>query len=138
MVAAATHEKQVRFLPLAPPKLKGKNMRPVYAALCDACEEAASKGRRQSAETVLGYSTNGGFDTCLGQMLRALAAYADTHLAAYESVIASDYIIGAEWRRSLASTRALLNGETGRLDCGDVDRAILAMFQAAGFEDEEP
>lgn len=113
-------------------------MRPVYSALCDACEESASKGRRLSAETVLGYSAPGGFDSCIGQMLKALAVYADTHLAAYEAPIADDYIIGVSWRKALSAVRELLNGETGRLDCGDVDHAILTMFKAAGFKDEEP
>ncbi len=113
-------------------------MRPVRSALCDACEESASKGRRNSAETVLGYSTSGEFDSAIGLMLRALAAYADDHLKRFESPIADDYILGADWRRSLSAVRALLNGDTGRLDCGDVDRAILAMFKAAGFEGDEP
>lgn len=113
-------------------------MRPVHAALCDACEESAARGRQTSAETVLGYSTSGGFDTAIGQMLRALALYADSHLARFESPITQNYYIGPEWRRSLSAVRALLNGETGSLDCGDVDHAILVMFKAAGFEGEEP
>ena len=112
-------------------------MRPVHAALCDACEESAASGRQNSAETVLGYSTVGGFDTAIGQMLRALALYADSHLSRFETPISQDYVLGVEWRRSLSAVRALLNGETGRLDCGDVDRAILAMFTAAGFEGNE-
>lgn len=66
-------------------------------------------------------------------MLRALAVYADDHHLRYERPIAHDYVLGTDWRRALASVRGLLDGETGRLDCGDVDRAILAMFKAADF-----
>ncbi len=113
-------------------------MRPVHAALCDACEDSASKGRQNSAETVLGYSTVGGFDTAIGQMLRALALYADSHLTRFDAPIARDPYSGGEWRRSLSAVRALLTCETERLHCGDVDRAILAMFTAAGFEGDEP
>ncbi len=114
-------------------------MRPVYAALCDSCEDSAASGRRVSAETLLGYHLDeSGFANCIGQMLRALAVYADSHLKEYNSTVAEDYFIGVQWRNSLASVRALLNGETGLLDCGDADRAILAMYRAAGFEGDDP
>lgn len=111
-------------------------MRPVHAALCDVCEDCASKGRRQSAETLLGYSTPGGEDSAIGSMLRALALYADCHLKNYGSAIGEDYILGESWEKALRAVRELLNGETGRLDCGDTDRAILAMHAAAGLEGE--
>jgi hypothetical protein len=113
-------------------------MRLVHQALCDACEESAERGRRNSAETVLGYSTSGPFDSPIGAILKNLAVYADSHHQQYGSRLADDYILGVSWRRCLSGVRELLNGETGRLDCGDVDRAILAMYTAAGFEGDEP
>ncbi len=109
-------------------------MRLVTAVLCDKCEESSSKGRRNSAETVLGFSTDGPFDTPIGKMLVALAKYADDHHEAYGSPIADDYILGVNWLDCLRGVRAMLNGETGRLDCGDVDSAILAMYEQAGFK----
>lgn len=111
-------------------------MKMVFAALCDSCEESAEKGRHNSAETILGYSTAGGFDSAIGGILKNLAYYADCHHSAYSSPVANDGVLGEAWENSLRGLRALLNGETGRLDCGDVDHAILAMHKAAGFTGE--
>jgi hypothetical protein len=69
-------------------------------------------------------------------LARSLASYADAHAARYESPIGSDGVLGRDWERMLKGLRGLLNGETGRLDCGTVDAAILAMYAAAGFEGE--
>lgn len=111
-------------------------MRLVYQALCDACEEGAAKGRRNSAETVLGFSTKSDHDSAIGQMLRALAQYADDHHVRFERPIGHDYVLGQYWLQMLRGVRGLLNGETGRMYCGDVDHAIMAMFKAADFTGE--
>jgi hypothetical protein len=111
-------------------------MNDVYAALAECCEQAAAKGRRNSAETVMGLSTRCRFDTSIGDMLRALARYADDHAKQYDSPIAEDGVLGSDWEVALRAVVNLLNGETGRLDCGDVDHAARAMYRAAGFEEE--
>lgn len=111
-------------------------MSKVFHALVDVCDVSAARGRRNSAETILGFSTQGPFDTHIGAMLKALACYADSHARQYASPIADDGLLGEAWRDALRGVRALLNGETGRLDCGDVDKAILDMYRAAGFRDE--
>ena len=104
-----------------------------YAALASACESSAAAGRRDSALTVMGLSTEGYFDTPIGAMLRALARYADDHERRYGVRIAEHYVIGADWLASLTGLVGLLNGETHRLDCGDVDRAVRDVAEAAGF-----
>jgi hypothetical protein len=69
-------------------------------------------------------------------MLVQLAKYADAHHRTYESPIGDDGVLGDAWESALRSLVALLNGETGRLDCGDVDHAARAMHRVAGFEGE--
>jgi hypothetical protein len=76
------------------------------------------------------------FAQSIVRMLAALAAYADCHETKYEASIGTDGVIGDAWLDSLRGVRALLNGETGGLDCGVVDATILAMAKAAGFEEE--
>lgn len=104
-----------------------------YAALANACEESAARGRQNSAETVMGLSTDGYFDTPIGAMLRALARYADDYERRFKSPIAEDYVLGKDWLAMLTGLVGLLNGETHRLDCGDVDRAVRDVAEAAGF-----
>ena len=110
-------------------------MRLVYQALAEACEDSSSKGRRNSAETIMGYSTACEFDTPIGEMLRALAKYADHHAKRF-GPLGDDYFLGAAWLDCIKGVRAMLNGETGRLDCGDVDRAIIDVAKAAGFPED--
>jgi hypothetical protein len=107
----------------------------VYKTLVECCEEAASEGRRQSAETVMGHSTDGPFDTPIGAMLRALARYADDHDKLW-GPIADDGYMGRVWEEMLQGVLALLNGERGRIDGGDADGAARAMHRAAGFTGE--
>lgn len=108
----------------------------VFLTLVDMAEEAAFKGRRNSSETLMGLATSGPFDSALGELLRGLAQYADDHESRYGSPLGQDYVLGAAWETALRSAVALLNGETGRLDCGDVDGIARALHRAAGFEGE--
>jgi hypothetical protein len=64
--------------------------------------------------------------------------YADAHAERFGSPLAEDYVLGESWREAVRGLRGLLNGELGRLDGGTLDRAILVMYQAAGFEGDEP
>lgn len=64
------------------------------------------------------------------------AEYATCHLARYESPIGQDHILGPMWRDWGLALRGLLNGETGRLDCGTLDGFILATLEANGVETE--
>ncbi len=108
----------------------------VFLTLVDHCEDAAFKGRRSSAETVMGLTTSSPFDTAISEMIRGLARYADDHEARFGAPLGQDCILGAAWEEMLKGLVTLLNGETGRLDCGDVDRLARALHRAAGFEGE--
>lgn len=62
---------------------------------------------------------------------RALNDYARTHLLRYGSPIGEDGVLGQDWEVMARALIGLLNGETGRLDCGTLDKAIRAMAKDA-------
>ena len=70
-------------------------------------------------------------------LYRALAEYADTHLARYASPIGDDGVLGDEWMQMLKALGGLLNGELGRLDGGTLDALRYALAETAGFTREE-
>ena len=50
--------------------------------------------------------------------------------------LADDYVLGTAWADVGKAMLALLNGPTGKLDCGTVDGFIRDAFTAEGFDDE--
>lgn len=72
-----------------------------------------------------------GFESAILGMLLALAEYADAH-AKGGSDVGEDGYAGDEWRGMVASVRALLTCERGRLDGATLDRAILNMAEMGG------
>lgn len=117
----------------------------VHIALTDAlyAEDKAAKptgwDRRHNAEVKDTYRGIRSIDapSSIIRMLDALAVYADEHARRYDSPIGQDGVLGDAWCKALGGVRAMLNGETGNLDCGTVDGAILAMVRAAGFEEND-
>jgi hypothetical protein len=71
------------------------------------------------------------------QMLRGWADYADAHFHRFESPIGEDYVLGPAWLDIGKGIRSLLNGETGRLDCGTIDGLILEIAEHNGFEEDK-
>ena len=67
----------------------------------------------------------------------ALERMADAHAERYASVIAEDGALGDCWLKILHGVRGMLNGETGRLDCGTVDGWLVRLALEHGFTDEE-
>lgn len=67
----------------------------------------------------------------------ALEAMAEAHAERYASVIAEDGVLGDCWLKTLHGVRGMLNGETGRLDCGTVDGWLVRLALDHGFADEE-
>ena len=65
-----------------------------------------------------------GFERPIVGMLRVLSEYAALHQQRYEWPIGEDSVLGEQWRRMASALLVLLNGETGRLDCGTLDGAI--------------
>lgn len=69
-------------------------------------------------------------------MLKGWLEYADTHANRNEGSIGEDYVLGPEWETIGRSLVSLLNGETGRLDCGTLDSLIRSSLVAEGFSEE--
>ena len=63
-------------------------------------------------------------------------AYAEAYREAFESGISNDYVLGPEWARVGRGLLGLLNGPTGRLDCGTLDGAIREALDAHGIEED--
>jgi len=57
-------------------------------------------------------------------LFAALDEYACAHNRRFDSLIGHDYVLGPVWETMARSLKELLNGETGRLDCGTVESAI--------------
>lgn len=75
-----------------------------------------------------------GFETPIVKMLHFWAMYAVEHQKRYESPIGEDYVLGVDWKDMGLALRGLLNGETGRLDCGTLDGFILETMRENGIE----
>ena len=77
-----------------------------------------------------------GFEGALVAMLQGWLLYADTVASTYGSGIGGDYVLGPQWAAIGHGLRGLLNGETGRLDCGLVDGILGDTLQAEGYPEE--
>jgi len=76
------------------------------------------------------------FELAIGGMVKNLALYADAHAKEYESSLGDDYVLGPEWAAMVRGLIGLLNGETGRLDCGTLDAVLRGMLNREGLEEE--
>lgn len=83
------------------------------------------------------WASPNGFEAGIVGLLKALANYADQHLARYESRIGEDGVIGTAWAEALGAARTMLNGELGRLDGGTLDHSICEMATAEGISPED-
>jgi len=63
--------------------------------------------------------------------------YADEHKWKYHSGIGEDGLLGDEWAKIGGALRGLLNGETGRFDCGTLDKLIADTLRAEGFDPDK-
>lgn len=77
-----------------------------------------------------------GFERPIVEAIKAWALYADAHATRYESGIGADYALGPAWRDMGRAIHALLDGETGRLDCGTLSAFVHNTLRAEGFADE--
>lgn len=75
-----------------------------------------------------------GFESAIVSGYRALSEFATAHLEAYGSKIGEDYVLGEHWRDMARALLGMLNGESGRLDCGTIDSAIRELAAAHGVE----
>jgi hypothetical protein len=66
-----------------------------------------------------------------------LMEMAEIHQRRYGSGIGDDGLLGPAWASVATNLRTLLNGESGRLDCGTIDSAIIEVATLAGFDTSE-
>lgn len=64
------------------------------------------------------------FERSVRDMLYGWQLYALAHRRQYGSSISDDQVLGPHWREIGEGIIGLLNGETGRLDCGTLDAII--------------
>jgi hypothetical protein len=77
-----------------------------------------------------------GFESPVVAMFGALEHYARTHGTRFESPISEDGYLGPVWFTMARGLLDLLNGETGRLDCGTIDRAVRKLAAEHGYSEE--
>jgi hypothetical protein len=70
----------------------------------------------------------------LARMLDYAERYANQYQARYDSKIGEDGVLGDYFKEILSGIRGLLNGETGGLDCGTMDAAILNLASDVGLD----
>jgi len=76
-----------------------------------------------------------GFERGITGLIRSLAELAKAHYDRYGVYIFEDGYLGDEWSQILSSAHAMLNGETGRLDCGTLSRQIEDLRTSGGSPD---
>lgn len=72
----------------------------------------------------------------LAGMISAWEHMATLHNEAYGDFIGEDYVLGEPWRDIGLAIIELLNGETGRLDCGTIDREVRECLRDNGFTED--
>jgi hypothetical protein len=68
------------------------------------------------------------------EMVSGWLRYADAVLHGYGSLIGKDAVLGPDWRGIGTGLRGLLNGDTGRLDCGTFDALLVNILRSQGFD----
>lgn len=75
-----------------------------------------------------------GFEIPILLALRAIRSYRSFHEQEYGSDISEDYVLGPELAELAQGLRGLLNGQTGRLDCGTIDGYLCELIKSCGGE----
>jgi hypothetical protein len=70
-------------------------------------------------------------------LLSAWALYADYYAQKLDTGVGADYVLGPAWAQIGDGIRQLLNGETGRLDCGTLDGFLCDTLGAEGFNPDD-
>lgn len=68
------------------------------------------------------------------RMIEAWEAYRTEYARTLEAPIGDDGVLGEEWAAIGDAIHALLNGPTGRLDCGTLSTRIRVAQAKEGFE----
>lgn len=76
-----------------------------------------------------------GFERGIVGLWKSLAELAQAHFDTCGTYISEDGYLGDEWAQILSSAHSLLNGETGRLDCGTLSKQIEDLRTSGGSID---
>jgi len=66
----------------------------------------------------------------------SLRLFGESHAELYNSPIGEDGVLGECWTDMAKALIGMLNGESGRLDCGTVESSIRYMAEEFGFDRE--
>lgn len=100
-------------------------------AMVDKANRKPSDWRTQHG---IAYATpNRGHERALVHLVQGLHEYARAHCARYESDVGGDGVLGPAFLDIARGVIALLNGESGRLDCGTLDSEIRDLLARSGF-----
>lgn len=75
-----------------------------------------------------------GFERALRTGYDALRTYGLAHHVRYETHIGEDGVLGAAWAGMARAYLQLLNGESGRFDCGTIDAAVRSLAMGFGVD----
>jgi hypothetical protein len=75
-----------------------------------------------------------GFEQALVELFSGWLRYSQAVAHRYDGRIGDDGVLGPEWGAIGAALRGLLNGETGRLDCGTLDALLADTLREQGFD----
>jgi hypothetical protein len=78
-----------------------------------------------------------GIEKPLVRILEMLEEYNDAYSSECSGPIGEDGVLGACWLQIASGLQGLLNGPTGRLDCGSFDRSIRDLARAFSFSEQE-
>jgi len=74
-----------------------------------------------------------GAEIPIALLWRGIVEYARRHERRFESPIGEDYVLGPHWLDMCRAFRGLLDGETGRLDCGTLSTELRILVERAGM-----
>lgn len=77
-----------------------------------------------------------GAEVPIVRMYDAWRLYAQNHQRRYDSPIGHDAVLGPAWAAIGSAIVDLLNGESGRIDCGTLDRTMRTYAIVSGWEGE--
>ena len=97
---------------------------------------AAWKARHNAAILSAIHTSGSSLEAALVNMLKGWYDYAALHEDRYDTKLAEDYVLGPHWFAVGTALLALLNGDTGRLDAGTVDRFVRDTMVRAGYTEE--
>lgn len=103
-------------------------------ALTKALRDGDGYMQKHSSEMVRSrFNDNAG--AAIVDLLKAWAKYADAYANEFDgSRIGDDGVLGDEWQDIGKAILGLLNGPTGALDCGTVDRLVRKIATAYGLD----